>query len=132
MNCENLLRVADAIEKHEIEGLGFNMAEWLTIPGDTPAPDRLGLNCGTTACIAGWAAHLEAGLTRVDFDQKDIIVRAAAYLGYPAGLFFGSPSRTRLEDITPAQAVNTLRYAAATGTIDWDAAQTWAVEQVPA
>lgn len=51
MNVERMLRVADMIEKAEVEGLGFNMA---TFYGHG-AIDRSGRGCGTTACLAGWA-----------------------------------------------------------------------------
>lgn len=55
----------------------FDMTEWFDTPGGgTIHPDRP-LGCGTTLCIAGWAAHL-TGWTlerRTDDSRVDYVAR---------------------------------------------------------
>lgn len=50
MNTELLLKVRDAILA---EPLKFDMRDWLAQSENSP--------CGTTACIAGWAASIHLG-----------------------------------------------------------------------
>ena len=143
MNTENLLRVADAIEKHEIDWLGFNMVDYIDESPESNG-DLSGHDCGTTACIAGWAAAI-SGVNIKRAERFAIIEAAQDYLGLAGDvpkhvslpltedgvrLFIGRPSGVEcLDAVTPDQAVRTLRYAAKHGKIDWDAAQ---LEQVPA
>jgi hypothetical protein len=54
MRKDALLYVADAIEKHTVPDLGFNMGAFMS--SDHLEVDLSGHDCGTTACIAGWAA----------------------------------------------------------------------------
>lgn len=130
MNRERLLRVADAIQKHEIEWLGFNMQTFRGV-GD---PDRSEHNCETVACIGGWAEVLrrrEAGepLTAETFTSRDWSIRDKAqdWLELTDGeaeeLFaLGSSDFDYVEYMTPEQAVTVLRHAAKTGEIDWSVA----------
>lgn len=130
MNRERLLRVADAIEKHEIEWLGFNMQTF----GGADDLDRSEHNCETVACIGGWAEALrrrEAGepLTARTFASRDWSVRDKAqdWLELTDGdakkLFaLGSHDFDLVEHVTPVQAVTVLRHAAKTGEIDWSVA----------
>lgn len=108
MNAEKILRVAQAIEDHEID-LGFNMSLWHS---DT-LPDRSGRNCGTTACIGGWtemvfkgeAAQEALGLTTREADQLFYAMGAGQYFGMAA---------------TAEQAVAHLRSIAETKVIEWN------------
>lgn len=130
MNRENLLRVADAIEKHEIADLGFNMCDFI---GDGYI-DRSGHECGTTACIGGFAAallrnHKDASDLQMYWDDpetRSLRDDGAAFLGLngfeASDLFGGTPRALNFDDVTPAMAVATLRYAEEHDVIDWDAA----------
>src|SRR5882724_1413925 len=124
MNKDALLRVADAIEKHEIEDLGFNMNRFVT----SSAHDQSGHYCGTTACIGGWAIAVQENITGTELLEQQMSSedRAQKYLELSDDeartLFLGRPPGTFFCDVTPAQAVATLRYAAKHGVIDWDAA----------
>lgn len=116
MNTENLLRVADAIEKHEVPGLGFNMASFES----EYRRDMSGRSCGTTACIAGWTDTVFGRRIR----GSDGRARSDLGLSFDEAtdLFYAGPSGIDLERVTAGQAICTLRYAAAHGRIDWDAA----------
>ncbi len=126
MNTENLLRVADAIEKHEIDWLGFNMCAYAA---DDLVLDRSGHKCGTTACVAGWAFAVQhpgidsralcCGGLRIETEATSFLglkdeERDELFGNTPKGISFGSA--------TTEHAVRTLRYAAEHGRIDWDAA----------
>lgn len=131
MNIENILKVADAIEKHEVPGLGFNMGE-VVCEADGFNPDFSGAGCGTVACIAGWAIALESGAEDGDqalntyMDTGAGIASAADWLGLPFSksdrLFFARGADASLRDIKPEQAVAVLRHLAATGKVDWTVA----------
>lgn len=120
MNRENILKVADAIESHSIPDLGFNMSLWIDRkPG--PEDDRSGHNCGTTACIAGWAVAVMNG---------GVIPEVGVPIQDDAEKYFGL-NWTDGEDLfvnwvgkspTPAEAVIVLRHLAETGEVDWDRA----------
>ncbi len=127
MNVENILRVADAIEQHSIPDLGFNMELY----GKSAAiqhEDRSGHAYGTTACIAGWTAVVggfrKAGQLS-DREGEEIKEFSESYFGINEGdgdeLF--APSINR-DDVTPAQAVRTLRHLAATGEVNWNPPET--------
>ena len=129
MNSENLLRVADAIEKHEIAWLGFNMVEYADDEGHF---DRSGHNCGTTACIAGWSVAVQNNISTAAelLSYKDILSAAQHFLGLSRvesnTLFMGYYAP---RDVTPPQdAVRTLRYAAKHHVINWYAANAEPVE----
>jgi hypothetical protein len=125
VNRENILKVAQAIEdaaRPEAEPeIGFNMTMYVdryAVSGS----DRTGHNCGTTACIAGWAWHIAKG--RVP-DEGSYYVReeGAEFLGLEVG------SRTERDlfcpidvpdhALTPARAAAVLRHLAETGKVDW-------------
>lgn len=115
VNVANVLRVADAIERCEIAGLGFNMLDVYQRAGSNP--DLSGHDCKTTACIAGWTnAVLRPG--SYDGDHYATSDEAADLLGLDLDqaeqLFFGAA--LILYNSTP-QAVRTLRHLAATAMI---------------
>lgn len=119
MNKERIEQLAVAIESHAIAELGFNMS-YLRFTGG--AADASGHNCGTVACIAGWAVALGK--------LSGTFVDAAEWLDIPYGkvgqeLFFpGDASGIRVRDwalITPAHAAGVLRQLAETGRVDWTA-----------
>ena len=131
MNKTNLLRVADAIEKHEIEGLGFNMSFW--VENASRDLDLSGHGCGTVACIGGTAEVLRLGDVKAASASWQGEENAAEWLGLSPSqaniLFFSMPSGIWFQHVQPAQAVATLRYAAEFDDIDWDAAQEWAASK---
>lgn len=125
MNKENVLAVADAIEKHSIPDLGFNMGDWVAHASDE-APDRSGHSCGTVACIAGWAQRLRTGVP-LSADSVVWWEPEAEWLGLGGDasdtLFMGDDeTNKRLADVTPAEAVRVLRHLAETGEVDWSVA----------
>jgi hypothetical protein len=110
MNVENILAVADAIEAGSIPDLGFDMHDYISLR-----------HCGTTACIAGWAA-IVAGGGNVPLDgfMPDPHGDAQTYFGLDphdsSSLFLPLEGAFVA---TPAQAVRCLRHLAATGEVDW-------------
>lgn len=127
MNVENILKVADAIEQHSIAELGFNMGLFQGFGGQFY--DHTGHNCGTTACIGGWANAIqsktlvEAG-DLTEADARNFLGLSPAKASdlfyarnYPENLI--SPDEDYFIGITAEQAVATLRHLAATGKVDW-------------
>lgn len=117
MNKQNILAVAYAIERHSIPDLGFNMQYW-GAPTTKEVPDRTGHNCGTVACIAGWASRLSLGRPLTGRDDAYSIGDDFIGIGNKVdGLFM--PSFKNWNDVSPAHAVAVLRHLAETGKVDW-------------
>lgn len=135
MNKTNILAVADAIEQHTIPWLGFNMLNYKTVVN----ADMSGHNCGTTACIAGWANAIRLRLKETHpswggWCEHD---GAADWLGIETYSSSGDSTADKLfyarnhpdykpdkaeatwASITAEQAVRTLRHLAETGEVDW-------------
>lgn len=120
MNREMILKVADAIETagapEAQPALGFNMGDWIS----NQLIDNSGHDCGTTACIAGWAVSVSGrdvanynGEIRSDAEHilgLDYDTAEELFVNYP---IFSSPS--------PSQAAEVLRRLAETGVVDWSA-----------
>ena len=120
MNKANILRIADAIEKHEIEDLGFHMAAF-HITGIYA--DLSGHGCKTTACIAGWTLSLLKPKWE-DLNAHDIEQGARSILGLDqeqAEDLFYLPDYMSRNSVTAKQAARTLRHLAETGEVDWKA-----------
>lgn len=114
MNRKHIKRLIDALEagpvKRKGKDIGFNMAEWCGKGQD----DKTGHNCGTTACIAGYANIL----ARKSASNSDA---ARAWLGLDqdiAGDLF-VPTGFPLGRISLPQAIITLKNLLATGKVDW-------------
>lgn len=146
MNRQNILRVAKAIEDHEIASLGFNMSDYFSTnkrlwSKNNPDRDRTGHRCGTVACIAGWALACRAvdeGLVKPDatedalrqavttYQRGGTETVASEYLGLDytqrEHLFCGGKLAGTLSPIRPETAVAVLRHFAETGEIDWSVA----------
>ncbi len=125
MNVENILRVADAIEQHSIPDLGFNMGSFVS----DSRQDRSHFDCGTTACIAGWACAVVGGYHLNINDQEWIEEQAREILDLSFleadDLFIPTNHHAMVDDrILPDQAVRTLRRLAKTGVVDWDLPET--------
>ncbi len=124
MNVQNIIRLADAIESHEIESLGFNQAAWLSFSG---YDDQSGHNCGTVACIAGWAARIALGRQPDPYGNRheSISAIAAEWLELDETLadelFIAYGLWKNLDKVTSAEAVQVLRELAATGKVNWTA-----------
>jgi hypothetical protein len=109
MNVDRILALADLIEslpKTEIEDdHGFCMVDYRH-------------DCGTPACIAGWAVHLSGEKV----DVKGTFYAASTFLGISPNtaydLFIWAEKR--LDQITPDEAANTLRHLAGTGEVRWE------------
>jgi len=112
MNKERILAVADAIEKSSVPELGFSMRSFRS-------------DCGTAACIAGWAFVLFAkngeNRFRRGVSPYDIEVEGQVVLGLKdveAGRLFYA-SGVGVHYATRGQAIAALRHLAATGVVDW-------------
>jgi hypothetical protein len=128
VNAENALKVADAIEKRAVPHLGFNMNYLLKEADGHFAKDGLNVgDCKTVACIAGWANVLGGKRERATFtfaenylglrpEQHDQLFYASNHPDADEGDEYGP-----LTEITPEQAVRTLRHLAETGEVDWTA-----------
>lgn len=137
MNIERMLRVADAIEKHEISWLGFNMTYLALEIDDFTYADNSGHACGSAGCIAGWTIAVFKKFKKFeDFEKFEehysatsefeaIWDKAMKLLGLTeeesSDLFnpCGPVLIENMKDITPCEAVNQLRYAALTGDCRW-------------
>lgn len=122
MNKDRLRRVADAIEKAELasKGIGFNMFRYISRAGDGLSIDQTGRDCGTVACIAGWAAILN---DPTNIRESSILVpgRAQEWLELSDDeaemLFVRAENVLPLTSVSTAHAVTVLRHAADTGEI---------------
>lgn len=122
-NTENILKVADAIENHTIEGLGFNMGNFIG-SADAAHADKTGHNCGTIACVAGWSyAVRNGGVKPEPVDVEDFKWEVdGEWFGLETQkaniLFYGYPGDGDSSP-KPEKAVAVLRHLAATGEVDW-------------
>jgi hypothetical protein len=137
MNKERVLAVADAIEAlvvngNPVPGLGFNMSGWVADPGEEAcAEDHSRHMCSTTACIAGWTVALFDKVSAAEMHSMvgdhvalvGIESRATELLGLSVGqahaLFYAEGSGKLLEDVTPEEAIATLRDLAESEHIQW-------------
>jgi hypothetical protein len=124
MNKENILKVADAIENATLtkdHGIGFNMAYFFESSGHLE--DHTHQECGTTACIAGWASLISEKEVAARDDPDVMEDVAMEYLGLSnmqaVDLFYARCVRKPMADITQAEAVRVLRHLAETGKVDW-------------
>jgi hypothetical protein len=136
MTKDNVLAVADAIEAQRFPRLGFNM-RWLFLKREPRRPDEIdmsGHDCGTVACIAGWALAVKKGSQprNAKKAEGEALITAEEYLGlnqYEAHALFFPPERHE-RDITPSEAVAVLRHLAETGEVDWSVAPVAGLERV--
>jgi hypothetical protein len=125
MNVDRILRVADAIEKHEIKDLGFNMGSYYSMLEE----DKSGYGCGTTACIGGWAMALAYPGNYLERPWSRDKSGAPVFTNEAAAEWLGLDDERATElmlqdgviiDATAAEAVRTLRHLAATGEVNWN------------
>ena len=120
MNKKRILALASVIETmpHVMADrgyvVGFNMHSYTH-------------NCGTPACIAGFAVMLAEKKSpnyKIKVADRQFSHMAGRFLGITieqtAILFF--PRHKKREEITPAEAAATLRNLAETGEVDWSIA----------
>lgn len=121
MNVTNLTRLADLLESPEAEG-HFDIGTWFSYK----MPSRISgfairqqlHNCGTTACIGGWAAALggEEGTIGNAWSDKEV----REWMGLPeTGAYWSLCYAYPTESITPKQAARVIRNLIATGSVDW-------------
>ena len=139
MEIERIHKLADLLDRiHEVRPLGFDMSSWFDElePSSDPtiATDEEIEECGTTACVAGWACSLfmlEYGLTPISFEYEDEVeAQAREVLGLTNDqtkklfLMWGQSKSwghapTQHPAITAALAATVLRELARTGEVDW-------------
>ena len=125
MNTENMLKLADLLDN--VKPAKFNMGSWCqNTDGEDTSADHVG-ECGTTACIAGWAVvvAIPEPIKRIEVlgdDQSGIAEFARDFLGLTEKqtdyLFYGDwryriPKADRLDWDTPKRAAEAVRYLAA-------------------
>lgn len=131
MNKQNVMRVADAIERAELAPeFGFNM-NYVEATRGAFAQDMTGRECGSVGCIAGWCAKLadnddddykKRGSILTYCSDQSVFNRAQEWLDLSdaqAGPLFGPETLEDWDNITTAQAVATLRHLAETGDVVW-------------
>lgn len=103
------------LSTREENPIGFNMGWWKQ--SSFNGYDKTGHNCGTTACIAGWAREiLTPALAKAGVHPKPIATdRFGLALWQADSLFY------RGEEPTNCQAAATLYHLAETGKVDWEA-----------
>jgi hypothetical protein len=129
MNKERLIQLAEVLESPAAEK-HFDMKEWIEHTGYHDLPEGITIaevmiDCGTVACIAGWATVL----ARPNEPYSAIIDEfslAAEYLDleYFIAKSLFTPSCTTDEgtqayDADPKQAAKVVRHLAETGEVDW-------------
>ncbi|MFB7596919.1 hypothetical protein [Streptomyces sp. NPDC056160] len=97
--------ILDAID---YEPAAFNMGTWATLPTGKLKPGEE-IQCGTTMCVAGWAAHLTGHTLQSDEDngviavtadgrERDVEEVAAEALGLDdTGMFWDTASDARAQ-----------------------------------
>lgn len=110
MKTEALISLADFLE-NEINDYQFDMTQ-------------LKDDCGTIACIAGWACLREyAEEERTYVPVSQIVKDARFYLGLDENqskhLFLSDIVVGEIPNVTRAEAISVLRHAAETGIISW-------------
>lgn len=122
MRTDRILELADFLE-----GLAANRFDMcVVISGIARHRSTLSvaehLECGSRACIAGWAVERFAPGTPVGTTQ--VMDRAAQLLELDAQtwreLFLPSVNRFVVEDFTTLQAADVLRNLAETGRVEWE------------
>lgn len=107
MNVERLLKLASVIEREELEGVQFDMANWIK--------ER---SCGTAACIAGHVAIMVEGKDVDPWDAEEIARDWLELSDETARALFTPESKVLVNATAPA-AARALRHLAATGKVDW-------------
>jgi hypothetical protein len=116
MNETRILELARVIEQapHQTDDLGF-------IDGETITRFSMSVwRCGTVACIGGWVQALHAEPNKMFHGTISVAeVLGISFVQAEALCYPGAQSIGRYEDITPAEAADTLRRLAATGKVRW-------------
>ena len=125
-NVKAILRTANAIEQAKFKTLGFNNGTFyddnIVGCGDE---DTGGRDCGTCACIAGWAIAANGGvgkLKSVYAAEENIAYRAQKILGITCDQRCGLFTDYTDTNITPEVAAQVLRHFAKTGDIEFQKA----------
>ena len=130
MNKDNILRLADALEKNEFTYLDFKMQVISEPKGKDPA-------CGSACCIIGYTLACKNGLFEAPnrdgelvYKDDPMVTEAAQYLGISPKkadkLFFPDWHKDKtgmsfydLHNVTKEDAANVLRGLAETGKVSW-------------
>jgi hypothetical protein len=129
-----LLKLAQALESPAAER-HFDMANWFehtglhSLPGNMPVGKAI-QDCGTVACIAGWAVAVhEPKLKLCDAPVGAVFERAkkllgldelvAKYLFLPASAPHVDENFLNVYGANPKQAARVVRHLVETGEVDW-------------
>jgi hypothetical protein len=125
MNIENIKKVIAAIADEENffsmvtdyvypKPFGGDMELWEEAFGTIAVP-----NCGTPACISGWATYLSGNDPEpCGFDVARAFMGLVTDTTLSYDLFY--PSHKSWKDITRAEAIDTLNRLIETGEVVWE------------
>ena len=119
MNIENILKLADVVEKTTFFDEGVDPYRWIEGPHDNRwfNMESYAFPCGSPACIAGHAAVIAHGRCR-NMNTSDVFHTAIDWLELDQDtakeLFLETSTR-----ISPTIAAAVLRELAATGEVNW-------------
>jgi len=119
MNKERILDLADIIENDRLPLVRFDINWWARREYESPH------ECGTIACIAGYAVAAAYGNRIAKHFKTDVGGEARRILGLTvdeARELFSDGWRTLKPRPTNKQAARVLRHLAATGKVDWSIA----------
>lgn len=129
LNIHNLTILRDQIQ--HIPPSRFDMAAWSTVKADdaTATLDQMRHNCGTAACIGGWAETLfvasqpEDRIGEADdelvHEALGITLEQANDLFFPYQQLRDADMETDYNSLTQRQAVEVLDHLIATDSVDW-------------
>ena len=121
MNVENILKLAALLESPQAEK-HFSMYDYIHVRDDLPIEvtklQEVFKDCGTEACIAGWAAFLAKPHEVIDkFDIRQVAVEYLELDPYTSAHLFVAGVAMSVTD--PKDAALVIRNLIATGKVDW-------------
>lgn len=120
MHKERILALADVIEELEMFPVYSK-----SVGAQTFSMSFYSYDCGSPACIAGWASYTGAK-EGFQFESVGAFGKGAEYLGLTdvtaSSLFLASNTRHDIGELTPAAAAWVLRNLAETGRVAWSKA----------
>lgn len=118
MNIERILQLADFIEKLSPER--FDISLWIKAPDRFLTNQQLIHDCGTCACIGGWAQMLFNDPYEDSISHSQHAFELLGLTELQADKLFCPPNYSEPSLYPQDRVVRTLRRLAKTGEILWD------------